>query len=37
VNEEPKNEASATAKKEDKAKTKYDSLTLEIFNAKGEK
>jgi photosystem II stability/assembly factor-like uncharacterized protein len=35
--DEPKKEASATEKKDDKPKTKYDSLTLEVFNAKGEK
>jgi hypothetical protein len=35
--EEPKKETAAADKKDEKPKTKYDSLTLEVFNSKGEK
>ena len=35
--EESKKEVASSDKKEDKPKTKYDSLTLEVFNSKGEK
>jgi photosystem II stability/assembly factor-like uncharacterized protein len=35
--DEPKKETASSDKKDEKPKTKYDSLTLEVFNNKGEK